>query len=169
MRTQKESDAVQSSFDSKKSSFTVAMLCNCLLTRRNPATLFARFLRGVVRQGCWKCFLAPLEMVVLLTLVQPEWTDYVHHEQTNKHYYEHPRIWKHNDTSVTKKRRPRLIARPNKKRGLPCKSFLLVTPFWKNKLRKLCLRRALKEAWLHYTTLVLNSLFEQRDIYKALQ
>ena len=41
-------------------------------------------------------------MVVLLTLIQPEWTDYAPQEQTNKHYYEHPRIWKHNDTSVTK-------------------------------------------------------------------
>ena len=113
-------------------SFTVAMLCNCLLTRRNAATLFARFLRGVVRQGCWMCFLAPLEMGVLLTLVQPEWTDYAHQEQTNKHYYEHPRIWKHNDTSVTKavqccaikrgllcKSQLHSIARPNKKRGLP--------------------------------------------------
>ena len=68
----------------------------------NAATLFARFLRGVVRQGCWMCFLAPLEMGVLSTLVQPEWTDYAHQEQTNKHYYEHPRIRKHNDTSITK-------------------------------------------------------------------
>ena len=122
-------------------SFTVATLYNCLpwqrraivfLLEENAATLFARFLRGVVRQGCWMCFLAPLEMVVLLTLVQPEWTDYVHHEQTNKHYYEHPRIWKHNDTSVTKavqccaikrgllcKSQLHSIARPNKKRGLP--------------------------------------------------
>ena len=77
-------------------SFTVAMLCNCLLTRRNAATLFARFLRGVVRQGYWRCLLAPLEMGVLLTIVQPEWTDYAHQEQTNKHYYEHPRIRKPN-------------------------------------------------------------------------
>ena len=71
-------------------------------------------------------------MVVLLTLVQPEWTDYAPQEQTNKHYYEHPHIWKHNDTSVTKLynavqlNEPALLKGPIRNEACLCESFLLV-------------------------------------------
>ena len=135
------------------------MLCNCLLTRRGLPPLFSLSKEGSLDRGTrgafqlpWKCTVGICDSYnsvgVLSTLVQSEWTDYAHQEQTNKHYYEHPCIRKHNDTSITKA--VQCYAIGFYKTDLVSYWAYFSTPFCFKRLRKLCLRKASKRPGLHY-------------------